>query len=175
MPASPFKSLPNLQDLQHIDRSLLLEFLARFQDSPAAPHRHLLNQNLSSTTILDGLIDLLAYPKRLSAPMREALAAIDHLADPQHHAELSFALSNGPVFADAPGTPPFQQALRLWLAKPYELPAPPINDPPPTINSSGKPAPNSLPITSSIPNSSARTDAGSSCVVPSLRTPHSEL
>jgi hypothetical protein len=125
MKTSQPKIFANPQALDNLNRALLTEFLQRFKDLLDPRYLPLLNANLAPADFSVLLTALLASPETLPAPMREAFAAIDALAAPENRHRLDLARSNAPLSLDIDAqSPPFQQALHLWLHKPFQLPPP---------------------------------------------------
>ncbi len=141
MSSPQLKSLSNTESLKDINRNLLIEFLNYFKSLLGPDHLTLLKRELSPEGFYAGLSVFLAEPQQLPAPIRDALAAIEDLAAPQNRDRLNLALFHAPLSLNIdPRAPAFQQALHLWLHKPYQL-LPPLSAAAPNPSEGGLVAP----------------------------------
>ncbi|HWX22281.1 MAG TPA: hypothetical protein VN578_20465 [Candidatus Binatia bacterium] len=156
MTTPPPQLLANPQALLNLKRALLIEFLQCFKDLLDAKYLPLLSADLPPADFSVLLSGLLASPEMLPAPMREALAAIHDLAAPENRARLEFTRLHAPIALGIdPQAAPFQQALHLWLNKPFQLP-PPAGAPPACPPSDDR-AGESTPLPVEPPNGNGQT------------------
>src|SRR5512140_1674381 len=145
-PQFHFLTDPNL--FAQLNRALLTEFLRKFDLDSA--HRRLLDATLPPSEFTAGLCALLASPDKLPDPMCQALRAIGDLADPENKARFDHAMAYAPLILDIdPRGHPLQQALHLWLYRPFDpppLPATPKGPASPQADSPSHPeAPSPTP------------------------------
>jgi hypothetical protein len=103
--------------LKGIGRSLLARFLDSFTADLAATNIALPRPDLSDDDFFAAVAAIFALPENLPARVREALAAIDELANPAGRHKLLTQLSGLPVNFD-PRWSDAQCAIEAWLMMP---------------------------------------------------------
>ncbi len=120
---SQILQIPSRHPLHNISRTLLTEFLQHFKDDLDPAHRRLLEPDLPSDEFVPLINGLFATPQAMPVQMRQALSAIDDLASTENRPRLEFARLNAPLgLLINTQAPPFQQALHLWLHRPFDPP-----------------------------------------------------